>query len=516
MRLPRPTQRRTGFLHLPESLAWGFVVWALTLVFIQLILPRVDFRDFTGLVVLASCIASLRLSVASTLVITSGGIVLFNYLFIPPRFDLDIYHKQDMVMLGTVFATSLLTSVLTSRLRVAMNEERESAQRSEAQIYLTAQLANTSDPAKKSQLLLDRLRDEGLNASAMVTPHWPVKDIRKPGLIWVGKASPPERRAMLASVNELTERGSLSGRDNQLEQHVLPLTSGGRSWGSVLIRTARDDANANPPMPLKLIRTLCATLAGDLERTYFQQQVNDLDRARHNQALRSTLLTSVAHDFRTPIAAMLTTVDNLRSADSPSTAQIQTSCQQLGDELRRLQVITTNTLQLARLEHLDHRLPTEWENLQEIAMQARDTLASHHPHARLQLDLGPEPALVQCNATLVQQALFNLLDNAARHCPAGTPITLTIASGASEFQLEVADLGPGMAAADRAMAFEPFKRGPEQDSRPGFGLGLALCKAVSLAHAGSQLELKANHPQGLRAVWAWPRTPMPPAPDLHE
>lgn len=503
-----PLRQRVGFLHLPESLTWGLAVWVLTLAFIQLIMARVDFRDFTGLIVLASCVASLRLSVASTLVISTGGILAFNYLFIPPRFDFDIYHKQDMVMLGTVFATSLLTSVLTSRLRVAMNEERDAAQRSQAQIYLNDGLARLSEPADKAAFLLDHLRAEGLQAVAMVSAQWPVKDIRKAGPVWIGNTNTQEQRALLASFNELTERGSLTGRDHQQGEHVLPLTSGGRSWGSVLVRTAEDSAHKPGALPLKLLRNLCATLATDLERAAYQQQVNALDRAQQSQALRSTLLTSVAHDFRTPLAVMQTTVDNLRAAPRPDPTLIQATCTLLGNELKRLDVITSNTLQLARLSHLDGALPTEWESLQEIAIQARATALSHHPGADIRLQASAEPALVQCNATLVLQALFNLLDNAVRHCPPDTPITLTVSKHTDHLSLEVADQGPGMDAKERALAFEPFQRGAEQlDSRPGFGLGLALCKAVATAHNGSQLALKPNSPNGLKAVWRWPQPP---------
>jgi two-component system sensor histidine kinase KdpD len=204
------------------------------------------------------------------------------------------------------------------------------------------------------------------------------------------------------------------------------------------------------------------------------------------------LLNSVSHELRTPLAALQTAGTGLRTAGSLNAVQTElvSEIEEAGARLNRL---VRNLLDVARLEsgHLQPRL--DWCDLTDLCQVAARGVAPLLGARPLALHIPPGLPLVRADFVLLEQALLNLLVNAAVHTPEATPIELSAGAGDGTAWIAVADRGPGLAAADLGRVFDRFYRATA--ARPGgTGLGLAIVKGFVEANGGT-VEA-ANRPDG--------------------
>ena len=204
------------------------------------------------------------------------------------------------------------------------------------------------------------------------------------------------------------------------------------------------------------------------------------DRALRARAeeMRATLLSSVSHDLRTPLAVITGMATSLRDdAKGESREQLET----IVDEAQRLSRILTNLLSITKVES-GAQPKREWVPLEELVGSALGRLEpelADHP-----LTLAVTAELAHVDPILCEQLLINLVDNAAKHTPPGTPIEVRVRREPKAAIVEVADRGPGLPDGPPEQVFEKFFRG-KGTRKGGVGLGLAVCKAIALAHGGT-------------------------------
>ena len=195
------------------------------------------------------------------------------------------------------------------------------------------------------------------------------------------------------------------------------------------------------------------------------------------ERVRSALLASISHDLRTPLAVITGSASTLAERGERLPPGERTSlAQSIFQQARDMSELVTKVLQMTRLETGAIKLERDWGSLNEIAgavlRRLRDRLATH----MVMLDLPDELPLVRVDASLIEQVLANLLENAARHTPPRTLIRLRAQVQGSELVVSVEDFGPGLAEADLERIFRKFHR--------GVGLGLAICRAIVELHKG--------------------------------
>ncbi len=202
------------------------------------------------------------------------------------------------------------------------------------------------------------------------------------------------------------------------------------------------------------------------------------------ERVRSALLASISHDLRTPLAVM-----------SGASSSLAERGEQLGPEERRalaesifrqsrdMAEVMGNVLQMTRLESGAIALERDWDSITEIAGSALERVAVRLAGHRLMVEL-PDLPLVRVDAILIEQALGNLLENAARHTPAGTLVRLRAAARDGELTVSVEDFGPGLPPEDFKRLFAKFHRGAAEGPAGGVGLGLAICRAILKLHGG--------------------------------
>ncbi|HET8724038.1 MAG TPA: DUF4118 domain-containing protein [Anaeromyxobacteraceae bacterium] len=232
-----------------------------------------------------------------------------------------------------------------------------------------------------------------------------------------------------------------------------------------------------------------------------------------SETLRGTLLSSVSHDLRTPLAAITGAATTLRdqAVDEETRRELVAA---ICDEAERMERMVGNLLDMTRLTSGAVAPRQEWIPVEEVAGAAlarTERLLARH---RVRTEIPSGAAMIRADPLLLEQLLVNLLENAARHTPPGTEVLLRAEAGPEGLALEVADRGPGVPAGEEERVFERFHRGGRADGG-GAGLGLAIARAIAEVHGGT-LRVEPNEGGGacfrlqLPASGASPAVPAEP------
>jgi len=273
-------------------------------------------------------------------------------------------------------------------------------------------------------------------------------------------------------------------RHEEQNAWYLPLRSSRDARGAALLPLDLAPALGRRPHA----QALCDLLGLALERAATERAARRSREAAKAQGLRNTLLATISHDYRTPLATIMSAASSLLAQDEKLDArQRERLARSIVEEARSLSRMTDNTLQLARLDGPDVRLACDWESVEEVigAVIARLRLRDAHVHVKWRL--GPDLPLLRCDAQLLTQALDNLVDNALKYAD-GSAVEILAKREDATVLIAVRDRGPGVQPAWRDRIFDVFRRGPENerpDGSRGAGVGLAACRAIALAHGGS-------------------------------
>ncbi|HQT76195.1 MAG TPA: ATP-binding protein [Rhodopila sp.] len=312
-----------------------------------------------------------------------------------------------------------------------------------------------------------------------------------------------QAEADLAAAKWSWERNHIAGRGSD----TLP----GAKWLFQPLRTGRGCVGVvgiirDEPGPLltpdqqRLLDALADQAALAVERVNLARDLHHARLQAETDRLRSALLTSISHDLRTPLASILGSATSLRSQaavlDAPTKESLLGTIIEEADRLNRF---IGNLLDMTRLESGALKPNTSLAELSDVIgaalRRATRILADH----RVVVDLPPGLPLVSLDMVLFEQVLFNVLDNAAKHAPAGSVIAVTVRRDADTVTLSISDQGEGIPQADAERVFEKFYRagGPDR-RRPGTGLGLAICRGFVEAMGGT---IRAgNRPDGKGAM----------------
>lgn len=235
-----------------------------------------------------------------------------------------------------------------------------------------------------------------------------------------------------------------------------------------------------------IILAVALVVSGLVERARRQaRREAALSIEAETERIRSVLLASISHDLRTPLAVLTGASSSLaESGERMSAQERQALARSVYEQSREISEHVAKVLQMTRLETGAIVLDRDWASFAEIAACVLDRLAERLSGHRLIFELPDDLPLVRVDAPLIEQALGNLLDNAAKHTPAGTVVRLDAAVRAGELVVTVQDYGGGLREADLERVFEKFHRGSSEGTGGGMGLGLAICRAIVRLHSG--------------------------------
>ncbi|RUT24892.1 two-component sensor histidine kinase [Asaia sp. W19] len=427
------------------------------------------------------------------------GMLCFNFFFLPPLYTLTIAAPDNVVALFFFFGTALIASNLGARVRSQAVVARHRAEITQSLYHFSRTITGLtrledllwSVSHQIATLLNCRvvllMPEEGaLRVQTAYDSDYPIDQDGFAAASWAWKN------------NRIAGRGS----DN------LP----GVRWLFIPLRTGRgpvallglDRDRAGPLLDAEeqsLLDALGDQTASAIESILLAR---DLDRVRldaETDRLRGALLTSISHDLRTPLASILGAASSLRDygealGEAGRTELLAT----VTDEAERLNRFVGNLLDMTRLEAGALPLRREAVDCAEVAASALVRATRLLEGHRVDFEAAPDLPMVPIDAVLLEQALFNILDNAAKYTNPGTQITIRLTVENAHLVLAVLDEGPGFGARDPAVLFAKFTRFAAADTaRAGTGLGLAIARGFVEAMGGEITA--ANRPDREGAVF---------------
>jgi len=238
------------------------------------------------------------------------------------------------------------------------------------------------------------------------------------------------------------------------------------------------------PEQRRLLETIAALVAIALERIHYVEVAQRTLLDMESERLRSALLGALSHDIRTPLTALVGLADALSmriAAEAPGAAR---QADAVRVQARRIGQLVENLLEMARLQGGTVKLNCDWQSIEELVGSAIEALGPALEARPIETDLPATLPLVSSDAVLIERVLVNLLENAAKYTPPTAPIAIAARVAGSEMVVTVHDAGPGVPRGQEEAIFRKFQRGGLESAIPGVGLGLAISRAIILAHRG--------------------------------
>ncbi len=440
---------------------------------------------FVALVfLLAVVLAALRFSRGPVMLMATLSALSWNYFFIPPQFTFYISKAEDWIMFGMFFIVALSMGSLTSRLRMREAAERRRARQTSALLRVTQSAALAPEPAKGLSEALHTI-DDLLNASTALI----VRDEDRSLAQSAHPASTfhPALKEWAVASWVYANRQCAGRFTDTLPQSVatwFPLQTATSLIGVLGVRFDHDQQLDFATR--QMIEAFALQLALVLEKEHFIKAVSHAELLAHSEKLHRTLLDSISHELKTPIAIINAAVDGMSSPENPYLTEISTASQ-------RLQHVVDNLLQMTRLESDVLQPRPDWCDLRDVvasAIQAAGQPLKLHP---VTLRIEDDFPVVSLDHLLLSQILANLLHNAAVHTPDSTPVVISARMDHARLTLTVRDHGPGFPPGAEKSVFEKFYRAP---GAPTGGTGLGLAIASGFVNALGGRITARNHPEG--------------------
>jgi two-component system sensor histidine kinase KdpD len=432
--------------------------------------------DYTGywavslFYLLAVVLAATRLRRWPTLFLAALSALLWNFLFIPPRFTFYITHLHDFLMFGAYFVIALVIGHLATKLREREQSERRREERATALYRFTRALAASTDLDEALPKILSLIKDS-FQADAAV---W-LRDDSGLSCHSAGAFVPSSKNESVAAWAFQKKQSAGKSTDTLPDADALhiPLVTGDRAEGVLTVRLDR-----SPTLEQReLLDAFAAQLALFVNKERALEESRAVQVARQSQRLQKALFDSVSHELKTPLAAM-----------SGALQQQQSDRAELQQAVRRLTRTVDHLLDATRLESGLLQPVREWCEPADLLREAVAATGLNDNDVRI--NVAKNLPTIFVDSRLIQQALGALLSNAVGH--GNLPIDLSAARDDSMLVISVADHGPGLAPGEENKVFEKFYRGPR--TRPGgLGLGLSIARQLIEAHSG---EIVARNREG--------------------
>ncbi|MGV3618438.1 MAG: DUF4118 domain-containing protein [Fimbriimonas sp.] len=427
------------------------------------------------MVLLAAVVAvASRFGTREAIIASVTSVLAFNFFFVEPRLTFAVSDTQYVLTFAIMLGVALLISSLTLRLRAQASSSSERERRTASLYALSREMARSRGKREIARAAAKEIASVFETEVAILLPDGQGLDAAAPSGSRF-ESSPAEAAVARWAFDHAESAGAGTDTLPSSVGQYLPLVGGQGSVGVLALRP-NDREWPLPPAQRNLLATFANGLGLALERAQLAKESHEARIAAESERLRNALLSSISHDLRTPLTSIAGAASALvrREGDGEELAAT------IYHEALRLNLQVQNLLDMTRLQSGEVVLNRQWHSLEEVVgvalARTRELLGARSLSVSITADL----PLLSIDAGLIEKLIVNLLENAANHTPAETPIEVTAKKMSETVWLTVADRGPGIAPGQEAAIFERFTQGGSKES--GLGLGLAICRAVARLH----------------------------------
>jgi len=445
-----------------------------------LIAPLAGYRSASIVYLTTISFLALGLERRAVFAAALASALLWDFLFIPPRFTFVVSHTEDALMLVLYFVVAITTGFLTSRLKANARLLAIREVRLRVMGELASELAGTSG--------LDGILDRSAAA---------LRKAFDAAVVFLlddgeGRLETTPRPALTALGDKATTaaewafaKGTPAGRSTRtlpvVEWHFVPLEAPQGRVGVLGLKPK--DGRAWSDDFEDWLSTMSRTVSMAIERERLAAKANAAEFAKESERIGALLLDSVSHELRTPLAVIEGAASALADGDAIDEPNRRELVAEIGRSARRLDGIVEDILSMSRLESGGVALRLDDCDPVDIASTAIESASEEFVGMRVELEAPSEPRPLRCDEGLVVQVLVNLLRNCRRHAGTNPKVTIGIEQESGTTTFSVRDDGPGVSEAELARLFDKFYRsGPAKPG--GTGLGLSICRGIVRVHGG--------------------------------
>ncbi len=436
--------------------------------------------DLSMIYLLVIMVVALRFGRGPSVAASALSVAAFDFFFVSPLFTFAVAEGRHTLTFAMMFGVGQVISVLALRLKRQESNTREREARTASLYVLSRALGAAVDDAQVSAALTKHAGEVFHTAAGVVLAP-------RDGALTLSAQSGElpfgsDERAVVSWVLEHGQPAG-AGTDTLPGAHLtcMPLRSGLRVLGVLALSGPRSMDRESRDFLDTFVRQGALALA----RSRLTEEARAAALKARMEEMRSSLLSAVSHDLRTPLAAITGAATTLR--DESATVPPEERAGLLGaicDEADRMERLVANLLDMTRLESGGLPLKREWVPLEEMVGSVLTRLEKRLVGRPVAVRLPDDLPLLSVDPVLIEQVLLNLLENAAKYTPAESPLDVTARADESSVVFEVADRGPGLPEEAPGRVFEKFYRGPHVGVG-GVGLGLPICRGMVEAHGGT-------------------------------
>ena len=413
------------------------------------------------------------------------SVALFDFLFVSPYYSFAVSDTEYVLTFIVMLLVGLVISNLTASIRLQARVAQHRQARAEALYKMTRELSRANDLGEAVTIAVQHV-SKVFEAQAVVL---------LPGLN--GTIAYPKAQGIYGSYHgadlgvarwvfaNRVPAGLGTHTLSGAEALHLPLLAAHEMVGVLAVLPARPDRLLIPEQR-HLLETFGGQIAAAIERIQLAAEAAEMARKAETESMRNSLLNAISHDLRTPLAVLVGASSSLvDDAERLSDAAKHELAVSIHEEAKRMSTLVGNLLDMARLESGAVELARQWTPLEEIVGSVLSRLTPMLADHPVSVALPDDLPLISVDPVLIEQVFANLLENAVKYTPHGTPIEISARKLAGRIAVEVADSGPGIPPGEETKLFDKFYRLQREAAQSGVGLGLAICKAIIAAHGGT-------------------------------
>jgi two-component system sensor histidine kinase KdpD len=454
---------------------------------------------------------AIQFGLFSSIIASLSSAAAFAFFFAPPIFSLKIYDFDNLLGLSIMLVVAVMTSNLTENLRVKSKLIENKEHKASALYQLSKDLSEAKTEKEITISAVIHIYSEFKKLNIFLFPD-------NNGKLYYPNETPLNislQGVDLNVANWVFNHGQLAGNNyetlpNELFSY-LPLNCTLGTLGVLVIEAINLKTEQQ-----QFFDTFIQQIINSIERAKLAEQAKEATVKMQTEALRNSLLSSISHDLRNPLAVIIGAANTLEIEDEQLTTQNRKKlAHAIGEEAQHISDLTTKILEMAKLEAGEVLLNKQWYTPEEIIGSALHCLNKKLQYRQINLHIAQNLALIYVDAVLLQQVIVNLIDNADKYSPVEQAIDIFVESSDLDLIISVADRGSSIPESLQEKIFDKFFQIHTESAQSGVGLGLSICRAIINAHGG-EIHAINRKDGGLIIKFNLPVLESPPNMDLEE